>query len=126
MTKSIREILAGRKTGWLSHDSANVALKMIQELPDKDGNPTVINDEVQKCIVGIFDTRKIQMQALKAKLAEVNCKVDATTEAQLMQLLDTEELRKQLIAAKLLTKKPRSKKKKLRDLMEEEEEVAAV
>ena len=123
MLKSIKETLAGRKTGWAFLDSGHVAIKLIGELPDKDGNPTQINDELRQIILDIFDARKLLMEALKAKLAEANCTLDATTQAQLMQLLDTEELRKQLISAKLLTKKPRSTKKKLKDLMEEEDEV---
>ena len=128
MLQAVKEALGGRKTGWPFMDSAKVTIRLFKELPDKSGNPTAITPEIEQRIESIFDAKKMQIDALNKLIEELNSKMDSTTKAQILQLLDTEEFRNKLIKAKLLTKQKRAKGKTLADLMdtvEEEEEVTA-
>lgn len=128
MAKAVKEVLGGRKTGWPFMDSAKVTIRLLKELPDKSGKPTAITPEIEKRIEEIFDAKRMQLDALNKLIEDLNTKMDGTTRAQILQLLDTEEFRNKLVKAKLLTKQKRSRGKTLADLMDtadEEEEVTA-
>jgi hypothetical protein len=128
MAQVVKEVLGGRQTGWPFMDSAKVTIRLLKELPDKSGKPTAITPEIEKRIEEIFDAKRMQLDALNKLIEDLNTKMDGTTRAQILQLLDTEEFRNKLVKAKLLTKQKRSKGKTLADLMDtadEEEEVTA-
>ncbi len=121
LATSIKAQLGERTAGWSWQDSGAVGVALIRELPGRDGNPLVLSRELEETIQAAFEPKFLQLQTIKDQLKDV-CDIDKTTEAQLLQLLDPEETRKQLVDAKLLVKKPRSKGKLLKDLMPTEDD----